>query len=64
MVLFDIGAGLYIAGLIWIIMFLIKKNKGAVISSAIISLLGGLIMFISYYLLMNNQSVFDKMISL
>jgi hypothetical protein len=63
MVLFDIGAVLYIAGLIWIIMFLIKKNKGAVILSVIISLLGGLIMFISYYLLMNNQSVFDKMIS-
>ena len=61
MVLFDIGATLYIAGLIWIIMFLIKKNKGAVILSVIISLLGGLIMFISYY--MNNQSVFDKMIS-
>ena len=63
MVLFDIGATLYIAGLIWIIMFLIKKNKGAVILSVIISLLGGLIMFITYYLLMNNQSVFDKMIS-
>ena len=63
MVLFDIGAILYIAGLIWIIMFLIEKNKGAVILSVIISLLGGLIMFISYYLLMNNQSVFDKMIS-
>lgn len=63
MVLFDIGAILYIAGLIWIIMFLIKKNKGAVILSVIISLLGGLIMFITYYLLMNNQSVFDKMIS-
>lgn len=63
MVLFDIGAVLYIAGLIWIIMFLIKKNKGAVILSVIISLLGGLIMYISYYLLMNNQSVFDKMIS-
>ena len=63
MVLFDIGAVLYIAGLIWVIMFLIKKNKGAVILSVIISLLGGLIMFISYYLLMNNQSVFDKMIS-
>lgn len=63
MVLFDIGAVLYIAGLIWIIMFLIKKNKGAVILSVIISLLGGLIMFISYYLLTNNQSVFDKMIS-
>jgi hypothetical protein len=63
MVLFDIGAVLYIAGLIWIIMFLIKKNKGAVILSVIISLLGGLIMFVSYYLLMNNQSVFDKMIS-
>jgi hypothetical protein len=63
MVLFDIGAVLYIAGLIWIIMFLIKKNKGAVILSVIISLLGGLIMFITYYLLMNNQSVFDKMIS-
>lgn len=63
MVLFDIGAVLYIAGLIWIIMYLIKKNKGAVILSVIISLLGGLIMFITYYLLMNNQSVFDKMIS-
>ena len=63
MILFDIGAVLYIAGLIWIIMFLIEKNKGAVILSVIISLLGGLIMFISYYLLMNNQSVFDKMIS-
>jgi hypothetical protein len=63
MVLFDIGAVLYIAGLIWVIMFLIKKNKGAVILSVIISLLGGLIMFITYYLLMNNQSVFDKMIS-
>ena len=63
MVLFDIGAILCIAGLIWIIMFLIKKNKGAVILSVIISLLGGLIMFITYYLLMNNQSVFDKMIS-
>lgn len=63
MVLFDIGAVLYIAGLIWVIMFLIKKNKGAVILSVIISLLGGLIMFISYYLLTNNQSVFDKMIS-
>ena len=63
MVLFDIGAVLYITGLIWIIMFLIKKNKGAVILSVIISLLGGLIMFITYYLLMNNQSVFDKMIS-
>lgn len=63
MVLFDIGATLYIVGLIWIIMFLIEKNKGAVILSAIISLLGGLIMCISYYLLMNNQSVFDKMIS-
>ena len=63
MVLFDIGAVLFIAGLMWLIWFLLKGNKGAVILSVIISLVGGMIMFVSYYLLMNNQSVFDKMIS-
>ncbi len=63
MILFDIGAVLFIVGLIWIIWFLLKKNKGAVILSIITSLIGGIIMIVSYYLLMNNQSVFDKMIS-
>ena len=62
MILFDIGAVLFTTGLIWIIWFLLKKNKGAVILSVITSLVGGIIMIVSYYLLMNNQSVFDKMI--
>ena len=62
MILFDIGAVLFITGLIWIIWFLLKKNKGAVILSVITSLVGGIIMIVSYYLLMNHQSVFDKMI--
>lgn len=62
MILFDIGAVLFITGLIWIIWFLLKKNKGALILSVITSLIGGIIMIVSYYLLMNHQSVFDKMI--
>ena len=63
MVLFDIGAVLFLIGLLWLIWFLIKQNKGAVILSVITSLIGGIIRIVSYYLLMNNQSVFDKMIS-
>ena len=63
MVLFDIGAVLFIVGFLWLIWFLIKKNKGAVILSIITSLIGGIIMIVSYYLLMNHQSVFDKLIS-
>ena len=62
MILFDIGAVLFITGLIWMIWFLLKKNKGALILSVITSLIGGIIMIVSYYLLMNHQSVFDKMI--
>lgn len=63
MVLFDIGAVLFIVVFLWLIWFLIKQNKGAVILSVITSLIGGIIMIVSYYLLMNHQSVFDKMIS-
>lgn len=63
MVLFDIGAVLFLIGLLWFIWFLIKQNKGAVILSVITSLIGGIIMIVSYYLLMNHQSVFDKLIS-
>lgn len=63
MVLFDIEAVLFLIGLLWFIWFLIKQNKGAVILSVITSLIGGIIMIVSYYLLMNYQSVFDKLIS-
>lgn len=63
MVLFDIGAVLFLIGLLWFIWFLIKQNKGAVILSVITSLIDGIIMIVSYYLLMNYQSVFDKLIS-
>lgn len=63
MVLFDIGAVLFLIGLLWFICFLIKQNKEAVILSVITSLIGGIIMIVSYYLLMNYQSVFDKLIS-
>lgn len=63
MVLFDIGAVWFLIGLLWFIWFLIKQNKGAVILSVITSLIGGIIMIVSYYLLMNYQSVFDKLIS-
>lgn len=63
MVLFDIGAVLFIVVFLWLIWFLIKQNKGAVILSVITSLIGGIIMIVSYYLLMNHQSVFDKLIS-
>lgn len=63
MVLFDIGAVLFLIGLLWFIWFLIKQNKEAVILSVITSLIGGIIMIVSYYLLMNYQSVFDKLIS-
>lgn len=63
MVLFDIGAVLFLIGLLWFIWFLIKQNKGAVILSVITSLIGGIIMIVSYYQLMNYQSVFDKLIS-
>ena len=63
MVLFDIGAVLFLIGLLWFIWFLIKQNKGAVILSVITALIGGIIMIVSYYLLMNYQSVFDKLIS-
>ena len=63
MLLFDIGAVLFLASLIWIIMFSIKRNWGVVVFSVILSLVGGILMIISYYLLMGNQSIFDKMIS-
>lgn len=63
MLLFDIGAVLFLASLIWIIMFSIKRNWGVVVFSVILSLIGGILMIISYYLLMGNQSIFDKMIS-
>ena len=63
MLLFDIGAVLLLASLIWIIMFSIKRNWGVVVFSVILSLIGGILMIISYYLLMGNQSIFDKMIS-
>ena len=63
MLLFDIGAVLFLASLIWIIMFSIKRNWGVVVLSVILSLIGGILMIISYYLLMGNQSIFDKMIS-
>ena len=63
MLLFDIGAVLFLASLIWIIMFSIKRNWGVVVFSVILSLIAGILMIISYYLLMGNQSIFDKMIS-
>ena len=63
MILFDIGAVLFLVGLMWIIWFLIKRNQGAVVLSVIISLIGGLIMFIAHYILAGNQSVFSNLIS-
>lgn len=63
MILFDIGAVLFLVGLMWIIWFLIKGNQGAVVLSVIISLIGGLIMFIAHYILAGNQSVFSNLIS-
>ena len=62
MILFDIGAVLFLVGLIWIIWFLIKGSQGAVVLSVIISLIGGLIMVIAHYIVAGNQSVFDKLI--
>ena len=62
MLLFDIGALLFFTGLMWIIWFCIKRIRELVIFSTIVSLIGGLIMFISYYLVMGNQSVFDKVL--
>lgn len=63
MLLFDIGALLFLTGLICIIRFLIKRNNSALIPSVIISLIGGLVMFVAYYIVAGNQSVFDKLIS-
>lgn len=60
--LFDIGAILFGAGLIWIVMFLIKGYRSLVIFSTVISLIGGLIMFLAYYWVIGNQSIFDKML--
>lgn len=60
--LFDIGALLFGVGLIWIVLFLIKGYRSVVIFSTVISLIGGLIMFIAYYFVIGNQSIFDKML--
>ena len=60
--LFDIGALLFLTGLIWIVWFLIKRQHGVVIFSIVISLIGGLIMCLTYYLVIGNQSVFDKVL--
>lgn len=57
MILFDIGAVLFLVGLMWIIWFLIKGNQGVKMS-----LIGGLIMFIAHYIVAGNQSVFSDLI--
>lgn len=62
MALFDIGAVIFFAGFILVIRFLIKRNTGAMSMAIVMSLAGALIMLVAYYLVMGNQSVFDKMI--
>ena len=58
--LFDIGALLFLTGLIWIVWFLIKRLHGLVIFSIVISLIGGIMMLIAHYLVMGNKSVFSN----
>ena len=53
---------MFFTGLIWIVWFLIKRQHGVVILSIVISLIGGLIMCLTYYLVIGNQSVFDKVL--
>ena len=62
MILFDIGAVLFLTGLIWIVWFLIKRLFSVVIVSIVVSLIGGLLMFIAHYIVMGNTSIFDKYI--
>lgn len=62
MILFDIGAVLFLTGLIWIVWFLIKRLFSVVIVSIVVSLIGGLLMLIAHYIVMGNTSIFDKYI--
>lgn len=59
MVLFDIGALLFLTGLFLVIYTFFKKAPGAAILFVIMSLIGGVLMLIAYYGVMGNKSIFD-----
>lgn len=63
MLMFDIGAALFFIGFVNMIWFLIKGNHATVVVCAILEIIGGLLMFIAYYIVQGNQSVFDTMLS-
>ena len=60
MVLFDIGALLFLTGLFLVIYTLFKRVPGAAILFVIMSLIGGIMMLIAHYLVMGNKSVFSN----
>ena len=61
MILMDIGAIIFLAALIGLIITLIKdRNEGKLIIYSILSIIGGLMMFIAYYVVMGNESFINK----
>ena len=68
MLLFDIGAVIFGAGLLMLIYFIIRKDKNhkakllSIIFSIIMECVGGIFMFIAYYVVADNTSVFTKIL--
>ena len=63
MILMDIGAVIFLAALMGLVTTLIKdRHEGKLTIYGILSLIGGLMMIIAYYIVMGNESVFSKIL--
>lgn len=61
--LFDIGAILYFVGFFNMVWFLIKRDRNTALVCVILEIIGGLVMWIAYYLVAGNPFAFEKMLS-
>lgn len=63
MILMDIGAVIFIAALMGLILELFtKRREGVYLLYTILSLIGGILMIVAYYIVLGNESIFDKVI--
>ena len=62
MILMDIGAVIFVAALMGLIITLIKdRHEGKLIIYSILSIIGGLMMFFAYYVVMGNESFISNL---
>lgn len=71
MIVFDIGALLFLFGFYLFIRFLffekmrdIKSQSRKLFISSVIQTIGGIIMFVSYYILLGNKSFISNLLTL